>query len=238
VYRYDFQTGELTWVSHAAPGFPAFNEGDNAALPPREEELDGAMAYFGDARRAISENGEYVIFTTSEKLQADDVGGAPQVYLWHNGTVRLISDGQAPGVTEAPGISASGSDIVFATTARLVGQDTDNLQDIYDARINGGFRAPTPEPSCSGEACQGASSPPPVLGGTGTSSFTGGGNLIPGSTAFPPPEETKPKPLTRAQKLVKALKQCKKDKGKKKRLSCDKEARRKYGPVKKNAKKK
>jgi hypothetical protein len=240
VYRYDFQTGDVTWVSHAAPGFTALNEGDSATLPEREGELqaDGAMAYFGDARRAISENGEYIIFSTAEKLQADDVSGAPALYLWHNGTVSLISDGvttygEACGHSEcpqAPGISASGADIVFATTSKLVGQDTDNFTDIYDARIDGGFPAPTPEPACAGEACQGSPPASPAFGTPGTASSASGGNLTPGSTSFPPPEESKPKPLTRAQKLAKALKQCKKDKAKKKRLACEKEAKKKYGP--------
>ncbi len=240
IYRYDFQTGELTWVSHAAPGFAALNEGDNATLPPHEVEQDGAMAYFGDARRAISENGEYIVFTTSEKLQADDVSGAPQVYLWHDRTVSLISDGEnRAGVTEAPGMSASGSDIVFDTTSKLVGQDTDNLQDIYDARTDGGFPAPTPEPSCSGESCQGTPSSAPGFGTPGSQAFTGGGNLTPGPTTFPlPAEEAKPKPLTRAQKLTKALKGCKKDKSKSKRKSCEKAAKTQYGPKTKTKKKK
>jgi hypothetical protein len=45
-----------------------------------------------------------------------------------------------------------------------------------------------------------------------------------------------PKPLTRAQRLSKALKQCKKDKKKTKRKSCEKEARKKYGPKAKTKK--
>jgi Tol biopolymer transport system component len=242
VYRYDFQTGEVTWVSHSAPGFDALDEGDNATLPQRENATlpgsepveDAAMAYFGDTRRAISENGEYVIFTTSEKLQADDAGDDLQVYLWHNGTVSLISSGQAPGVTEAPGMSATGSDIVFATTSQLVGQDTDSLQDIYDARIGGGFPAPSSGASCSGEACQGATSPAPTFVAPGTAGFSGGGNLAPGSTSFPPATESKPKPkpLTNAQKLAKALKACRAgSRLKKRRLLCEKAARKRYAPA-------
>lgn len=242
VYRYDFQTGELAWVSHAAPGFTATDEGYATTLPERGGVAhDSAMADFGDARRAISENGEYIIFTTAEKLQADDVNGAPDIYEWHNGTVSLISDGQNPGgiftgtsgEIEGAGISASGADIFFATTPRLVGQDTDNLQDIYDARIGGGFPYTAPNPCTSGEACQGATSGPPAFGSSGSSTFTAGGNLTPGSTTFPSPEEAKPKPLTRAQKLAKALKSCKKDKSKSKRKSCEKQARKQYAPIKK-----
>ena len=242
VYRYDFQTGELTWVSHAAPGFTALNEGKNALVAGIPGYNAGADAAIDDWDRAISENGEYIIFTTSEKLQADGVNGAPELYLWHNGTVSMISDGRDPesvytGDEEngepVAAMSSSGSDIFFSTHTQLVGQDTDVLRDIYDARTDGGFPAPTPEPSCSGEACQGASSGSPSFGSSGSSSFTGGGNLTPGSTSFPPPEEPKAKPLTRAQKLTKALKQCKKDKAKKKRLACEKQARKQYASIRK-----
>jgi hypothetical protein len=57
--------------------------------------------------------------------------------------------------------------------------------------------------------------------------------------AFPTTPTTskpKPKPLTRAQMLKKALNQCRKDKSKSKskRKSCEKEARRKYGKTRKN----
>ena len=110
----------------------------------------------------------------------------------------MISDGHNPeGVGEellpgAPAIlSASGNDVYFATSTSLVPQDDgDVLTNVYDARIDGGFPTPAPEPSCSGEACQGASSGPPSFGSLGTSSFTGGGNLTPGSTSFPPPPTT------------------------------------------------
>jgi hypothetical protein len=50
------------------------------------------------------------------------------------------------------------------------------------------------------------------------------------------PRTTK-KTLTRAQKLAKALKACKQDKQKAKRQKCEKQARKKYGPLKKAKKK-
>jgi len=42
----------------------------------------------------------------------------------------------------------------------------------------------------------------------------------------------KPKSLSRAQKLADALRVCKRDKSKKKRASCEKQARGKYGAKK------
>ena len=53
------------------------------------------------------------------------------------------------------------------------------------------------------------------------------------TTPPPPPKTTGPKPLTRAQKLTQALKGCKKDKSKSKRLACEKQARKQYAPIKK-----
>jgi hypothetical protein len=258
VYRYDVETGKLARISIGEPSFPGSDNGNTpgmnasvAALPAGGERGGyGAYADINDQFRAISEDGSTIVFSTPEQLQANDVNtGADNVYAWHEctssacedgmqGEVHMISPGGDPTSTGAASMSASGSDIFLFTRTPLVGQDTDQLIDVYDARIDGGFPAPTPESSCSGESCQGSASPGPALGASGTSSFTGGSNLTPGSTAFPTPTEAKPKPLTRAQKLTKALKSCKKDKSKSKRKSCEKEARRKYGPVKKKAKKK
>ena len=55
-------------------------------------------------------------------------------------------------------ITASGQDIYFNTGAALTPADGDDLGDVYDARIDGGFSF-APPASCSGEACQ---PPPPV----------------------------------------------------------------------------
>jgi hypothetical protein len=239
IYRYDFQTGQVTWVSHSAPGFVGLNEGDDAVLPGRGEYLeeDEAMAFYPDARRAISENGEYIIFESTERLQPSDASSGSQLYLWHNGEVHLISGGAAgEAVTEPPGMSANGSDIVFSTTTQLVAQDKDKLQDIYDARIDGGFPAPTPEPSCAGEACQGSPSSAPTFGALGTQSFTGGGNQTAPRFKEVLEPETKPKskPLTEAQKLSKALNACRaRNRLKRRRLSCEKAARKRYTSTRK-----
>jgi Tol biopolymer transport system component len=253
VYRYDFNTGNIIRASLGHEGFAnnGNTPGFSADIGSASGAAEGALPTVNDTNRAISENGETIAFTSAAQLQSTDVvaganKGCPalgknsssseagcNIYEWHNGAVSMISDGQDPNGAIYAGMSASGSDIFFQTRTQLTGQDTDSFGDIYDARVNGGFPAPTPEPSCSGEACQGAPSGPPAFGLSGTATSTAGGNLTPGSTAFPPPEETKVKPLTRAQKLAKALKQCKKDKNKKKRTSCEKEAKKKYGPVKK-----
>jgi hypothetical protein len=241
VYRYDFQTGELTWVSQAAPSLKAENGGNNpnegkdALVAPLPGTNGGAEATIDDWNRAISENGEYIIFTTTEKLQANDVNEAADVYEWHNGTVSIVSDGHNPAGVIAGGagkggsaMSASGSDIFFFTHAKLVGQDTDALGDLYDARVGGGFPAPEQERPCFDEACQGNSSPLPSFGSAASSLFTAGRNLPPGSGSVLGFQISKPKPLTRAQQLSKALKACKKKRNKKQRATCESQARKKY----------
>ena len=256
VYLYEFETGELTWISHAAPGLANPNEGDNAIVSPLENSMDGASADVNNWNRAISgeseaeapgktpeerHDGEYIIFTTSERLQGNDVNNTVDVYEWHGGVVSLISDGRdrvgvqanvesgAQAVSGVAGMSASGSDIVFGTHTRLVGQDGDVLEDIYDARIGGGFPAPVAAPSCSGDSCQGPSSSTPSFQPAVSSLFAAGGNLIAPATATLGFITAKPKPLTRAQKLARALKACRKDRNKRKRRTCESRARRAYG---------
>jgi hypothetical protein len=249
VYRYDFRTGKIIRVSLGHEGYA--NNGNvpsfNAIIGPADDASEAASPTVNDSNRSISEDGETIVFISAAQLQSTDVAGGSnkvceatikaadgagcEVYVWHNGSVNLVSDGQDPNGAVYAGMSATGSDVFFQTRTQLTGQDTDSLGDIYDARVNGGFPAPTPEPSCSGEACQGSQASAPTFAAPGTASFTGGGNLSPGSTSFPPPPvEPKPKPLTRTQKLIKALKQCKKDRKKSKRKSCEKEARSQYGP--------
>jgi hypothetical protein len=238
VYRYDFETGELVWVSQAAPGLKAElngsspDEGDSAHLRPLDDSLGGALASADDWNRAISDNGEEIVFTTLERLQADDRDAKTDVYLWHDGIVSEIS---AAG-SSAGAISASGADIVFTTRIQLVRQDTDELLDVYDARIGGGFPAPQPAPSCADERCQGPESPPPVFGPATSSLVPAEGALSPADSQ-PAPVAAAPahgnatvpnKAPARAHKLATALKACK-HKPKRKRAACESSARRNYG---------
>jgi hypothetical protein len=238
VYRYDFQTEEVTWISHPAPGFTPTNEKEPALVSPMFDAGNGGFAGGSpggseadseDWNRAISENGEYIIFTTAERLQADDEDNALNVYEWHNGTVGKISTGDAEKLGRQPAatMSASGSDIFFFSSTQLVGQDTDDLVDIYDARVDGGFPAPAHEPSCSGEACQPSAGALPSFGPTASSLSAPGGNLTAraGTLAL---VTVKPKPLTRTQQLAKALKACQ-GKPRKQRAACQSKARKKYG---------
>ena len=127
----------------------------------------------------------------------------------------------------------------FLTAEALSKADSDTNYDLYDAH-ECTTESPCPpeaaEPPqpCGGEtSCKGKALVAPVTP-SGTATSSGPGNLAAPTGAVlsqkvtgPPPP---PKPLTRAQKLEKALKACKKDRNKHKRASCEKQARQKYGP--------
>jgi hypothetical protein len=238
--------------------------GMSATIASPDNKVDGAFASVNDWGRAISASGSTIVFSTPEQLQANDTntGGAKpecstqpgatscNVYEWHecptgmcedamHGEVNMLSPGNDAESTQTDagvmGMSESGSDIFLLTRTSLVGQDTDELMDLYDVRVDGGFPAPpAAAASCKGEACQGNPSTPPSglkPGGSGTQQP--GGNL----TAAPFKElleETKGKPrrvtVTRATALVRALKRCKKGKSRTKRQSCEKQARKKHAP--------
>jgi hypothetical protein len=223
-FRYDAQTSELVRVSVGFENGGNTNS-DPVVLAPRLTE-----------RSTVSNNGAYIVFQSDDALTPQVHGGRQNVYEWHDGDVYLISDGTDSGEGAGLiGMDASGANIFFVTADKLVGQDTDEDYDVYDARIDGGFPKPTPEASCSGEVCQGplsssTTASSPLISSAGLPAI---GNLAPpkAKPAAPPA-----KPLTRAQKLSKALKTCKRDKRKAKREKCEKEAKKNFGPVSKKAK--
>jgi hypothetical protein len=165
VYRYDLRDGSVTCVSCVPGGVTRNSAGGGTSLSDFE----------------VSAEGDTIAFTTSAPLLRSDVNRTRDVYEWHNDALRLITD----GVTEFPhgisqptvtGISASGSDIFFTVAARITGFEQDGLSNLYDARIGGGFTAPTPPSSCVEDSCQGPLQAPPSLQDPGSSTFSGPAN--------------------------------------------------------------
>ncbi len=150
------------------------------------------------------------------------------------GCVGLISSGSSSEESAFLDASETGGDVFFLTTSQLAPQDFDDALDIYDAQ-ECTIQAPCPPspatqpPSCSTEAsCKSAPSPQPeIFGLSGSATFSGSGNPVSSSVVA-----GKPKALTRAQKLAKALKLCKRDKKKSKRVKCEKQARKQFGAAK------
>ncbi|HWA52996.1 MAG TPA: hypothetical protein VG816_02375 [Solirubrobacterales bacterium] len=160
--------------------------------------------------RNVSANGRRVFFETPDQLVASDVNGqdgcplakgartpnlsCQDVYEWeakgegsceseaqNGGCIYLISTGESDEPSYFVGASESGDDAFFFTRQQLVRQDTDQLQDVYDARIGGGIASQNeaPPPKCEGEACKGAA--PAVSGAqsAGSAGFSGPSNPKP-----------------------------------------------------------
>jgi hypothetical protein len=104
------------------------------------------------------------------------------------GCVALITSGTSGQESAFVDASASGGDVFFLTSARLVGQDDDTAYDVYDASVcntAGTHACPpaaaVPPPPCDTEAsCKAAPSrQPEIYGAPASATFTGAGNLIP-----------------------------------------------------------
>jgi hypothetical protein len=144
--------------------------------------------------RGLSANGNRLFFQTSERLLGADTNGVEDVYEWeadgegscsstdqNGGCLYLISTGTSPLPSYFADSGESGNDAFFYTVQPLVGQDKDQLVDLYDARVGGGLASQNPPPAslCTGEACRPAATPAPAAQTPGTSTFSGSPNPKP-----------------------------------------------------------
>jgi hypothetical protein len=179
-------------------------------------------------------NGMEVFFQTAAALLPEDANSVLDVYEWQaqgtggctrlDGCLALISSGQGEDPSTLYSLTPDGHDVFFSTLDRLVGSDVVGSPSIYDARVDGGFANPVSAAPCQGDSCQGRPSVPPSLSAPTTSVF-GAGNET-GETPNKPAGGQRS--LTRAQKLARALKACKR-KPKRSRHRCEVQARKRYG---------
>jgi hypothetical protein len=222
IFVYDATTEVLSCASCSPSG--ESNEG--AELPP-----------FGDSfgmyePRYMLSDGR-LFFTTAAALVPQDVNHERDVYEWESGEVHLISGGESSRPSVFADASENGRDVFFTTSQALVPEDRDEITDMYDAREGGGFPAPTVSPQCgsSGE-CQGGPSSPLVFGAPSSVTLSESGNVAPSPAPVVAPPRGTTKLLSRAQKLAGALRACRKNRSKRKRTSCEKQARVRYGAKK------
>jgi hypothetical protein len=107
---------------------------------------------------------------------------APNYSPLNAGCVYLISTGKDEFPSFFADASLSGNDVFFFTRQQLVGQDKDELQDVYDARVGGGLASqdpPTVIPCESVDACHGPVQTPPSEPSAGSATFVGPGNPVP-----------------------------------------------------------
>lgn len=175
IYRYDRAEETLQRISRADPG--GSDSGDFDVSIPIAGGLGTEYPVQG---RWASDDGESVVFTSSDPLKPGDVNGLEDSFWWHQGELFRLP-GSTPASDKAtfiqPVISPDGSTIAYHSTERLLDTDGDSVEDVYVLRPGGGFAPAPPPPTCIGEECQGAPGAPPSDAVAGSGSFVGPGNV-------------------------------------------------------------
>jgi hypothetical protein len=157
MYVYSPSTGRVSCASCRPDG-----------QPPTGEVLASQNGLF-------QTNDGRVFFGTTDALVPRDTDEVEDVYEYTEGKPQLITAGLGTAITQysgfvgaqtAPGlvsVSASGTDVYFATLDNLVSQDHNGASiKIYDARSGGGFPAERVPPKCAAaDECHGETSAAP-----------------------------------------------------------------------------
>jgi hypothetical protein len=133
----------------------------------------------GYLNRALSSGEDLVFFNSGDQLIAEDENDVVDAYRWHDGELSLISAGEGEFPSFFLDADTFGDNAYIATRDRLVPEDTDNLLDVYDVRVNGGIPAQPGPPGCGAEPCRGPSPGPGSATEPGTANFAGPGNPKP-----------------------------------------------------------
>src|SRR6188474_200752 len=191
VYRYDAEAKELLCVSCNPTGVRPEGE----PFYPLAARIQGWKLNH-HAPRVLSDDGSRVFFESYEALSPEDTNGVLDVYQWeepgsgsctessptfyeaNGGCIDLISSGTSDSQSIFLDTDPSGDNVFFGTRSSLVGADTE-LNDVYVARVGGGFPdPPPPTPACEGQGCAGAGPPAPPDAGAATAAFEGPGNVV------------------------------------------------------------
>jgi DNA-binding beta-propeller fold protein YncE len=165
VFRYDAASGRLTCASCGATGGSRTGDAGFGV---------GLTEFSHHFPRAMLDDGE-LFFETPDQLVSADTNSVRDVYEYDGNEVALISDGGGAGESRFVDAGVSGRDVFFTTTDRLVGQDADELVDVYDARIGGGIASQNPPPAqigCRSASCQSTAAEPSAPAGAGSESTT------------------------------------------------------------------
>jgi hypothetical protein len=226
--------GREHWLAGNIPGWTAQTL-VSALFQPRYLSDQGRL-YFNSPDRLVTaaSNGKEDVY----EYEPSGVGGCQSAT---GGCVSLLSGGSSDRESAFLEATPDGSNVFLLTEARLLPQqDTDTAFDIYDAReCSEASPCLTPPPESEApcgetETCRPAEPSQPIPGGPGgTAIFSG-----PGNTITPPPTTGKhevearrvTKRVTRAQKLKKAIKRCRKRHlhSRHTRKACEHRARKRY----------
>jgi WD40-like Beta Propeller Repeat len=234
-----------SWFAALIPGWSGYS-GFDALHQPRYLADNGRLFFNSrDSLSSTDTNETWDVYEFEPTGTGDCQTALSTFSARSNGCIGLISSGlsaeesalldaSASGGRDAAG-EEGGGDVFFLTAAKLSKQDFDTGLDVYDAH-----ECTTSSPClsttvasqlpCTSEAsCKPPPSPPPTqtFAPPPSSGSIGEGNLQPVK-----PATSKPVKLTRAQKLTRALKTCRKKPKGKARKQCEKTAHKHYDPLK------
>jgi Tol biopolymer transport system component len=179
VYLYSEEAERLLCLSCD----PAAQRPDTSAVASDASITSPSLAgvnsfYYDDATPSITADGRTVVFQTGDQLVPEDRNNRTDIYEYRGGRLSLVSTGRGSTDSFLIAMAGDGRDVFFATSESLVPIDVDGGNiDIYDARVGGGFRYPTPvtRTPCLGDACQKPPSSTPEPDILGTEQLSGDG---------------------------------------------------------------
>jgi hypothetical protein len=174
LYLYNADSHVLQCVSCRPDGSPA---GGDAGDTIRN--FTGGTGTSSHLSHPMSDDGRRVVFHTTDSLVPQDTNGKSDVYEFdaRSGTVHLISSGKNDADSYFMDADASGNNVFFATREPLVGWDTDQSYDLYDARVDGGVPQPVSPIPCVGDPCQGPLQGAPGVASSNSETVAGRGNV-------------------------------------------------------------
>ena len=176
--------------------------------------------------RVMSDDGRRLFFQSTDAVVPQASNGRRDVFEYVDGQVAPVSSVHSPWPSSFLDASASGDDVFFETEDELLPNPNGGDSAVYDARLDGGFPVVSRE-KCSASSCRAQLPPPAAFAAPSTTTLSATGNVASPAPAPIAGTTTTSAAKTRAQKLSKALKACKKRKHK--RAACEKSARKKYG---------
>ena len=174
LYRYDRDSQRTACISCSGTSDPPVGGPDG--------DLNNASGKPNLHPFAVSADGRTIAFSTTASLLPKDVNGTRDVYEWHDGALRLITDGiseipdSSAGLPTVWGLSPDGRNLVFAQRGRLVGNESDALTNLFNARVGGGTVLAAPPAPCVEDACQGPLQEVPAFATAASSSVVGPGS--------------------------------------------------------------
>lgn len=181
------------WLAANVPGWTAISL-ERARYQSRYVS-DGGRVFFDSSDSLVPQatNGLMDLFEYEPAGVGDCEASSGSFSISSGGCVGLVSSGSSAAESAFLDASASGEDVFFLTSTRLVPEDRDTAFDVYDAHVCSGVEPCVAEavslPPCeTADSCRVAPSlQPSVFGAPASATFSGPENPVATGVTLPPP---------------------------------------------------